>query len=607
MSDKCEYVYIGGMRVPMENVLITFVPSSSVSNMTQSFRVVGASPGRDRGEPPYMQTISELKKLLKNNYNSKMLVNVYDPKTKSSVGEPFEFDPSKTLGRAGRKHATKGRSDVWDQFEPNEFVAGVLAKGVSYGVSEGLDTINTLQMSWLATTPAGKVVIHRILKSSDPDVNDVKHTLAAAIARAHSSATAPLSKEDLESFAKLVPMAEALGFLEKHFVPAPDRKGVTDNPSTTVDSLHKLASDENEDVRDRAAADERSRAADRAHALLQIRIQDEGARKLINEVYDPRYPAGETTTETLSQRNSALAERDAKTAAQIKEVNDRHDAIERDHRIHTYWSALAEEDAKPRDAKTAAQLKEVKERHNTTEQQATETSPEVPDFDVEEIVNRVNHDKSRKSSLFGEATARALATVVGLPYRVGQESLFKDVAYNPLDSEVEVASFKKLLETARAEDAKAAEKESIEIDKKFKEKSHEEAKLSAESREKERDIELSIDRKFVKDEVTNARSAFNNNTSAPDSPYRSTVAQEEEWLQRIVKGGEARQKIINEKHDALNSVALAQEAKSVAHIAKLMEITRAADKRSADADNIEVDKQLQEFLDRKKSKIETQS
>ena len=549
MGDKCEYLYIGGMRVPIENVLITYVPYNRVSAMTQSFRVAAKSPGKDRGEPPYIQTIKELKKLLKHNYNSTMVARVYDPKLLihdyiqpgKYVGELFKFDPSKALGRAGRKHAAKeGRSAVWAQFESDEFVAGFLAKGVSYGASEGLDEINTLQMSWLATTPAGKVVLNRILKSSDPDVNDVKHTLAAAIAKAHSRATFPLSKEDLESFAKLVPMAETLGFLKNdvmssssrsaasdpstpidllrklasdeneyirrgaaenpstpadllreladdknmwvrwgvaqnpstpvdlltllasdakievrkgvaknpftpvdlldklaHDLLASDedagirrgaaanpstpvdslrklahdreehvrraaaenrsthvdslreladdkyvlvrrgaaenpsthvdlldklardkdrdvrqgvalnpstpvdlldklardkdrdvRKGVAKNPSTSVDLLRKLASDEYADAREGAAAAARSRAADRERALLQISHQDEGIRKTINEVYDSRYPAGETTTEILSKRNSALAEHDATTATQQKEVNERHDAIE---------------------------------------------------------------------------------------------------------------------------------------------------------------------------------------------------------------------------------------------------------------------------------------
>ena len=548
MGDKCEYLYIGGMRVPMENVLITYVPYNRVSTITQSFRVAAKSPGKNRGEPPYIQTIKELKKLLKHNHNSTMVARVYDPKllihdyiqSGKYVGELFKFDPSKALGRAGRKHAAKeGRSDVWAQFESDEFVAGFLAKGVSYGVSEGLDEINTLQMSWLATTPAGKVVLNRILKSSDPDVNDVKHTLAAAIAKAHSRATFPLSKEDLESFAKLVPMAETLGFLKNdvmssssrsaasdpstpidllrklasdeneyirrgaaenpstpadllreladdkniwvrwgvaqnpstpvdlltllasdakievrkgvaknpftpvdlldklaHDLLASDedagirrgaaanpstpvdslrklahdreehvrraaaenrsthvdslreladdkyvlvrrgaaenpstpvdllrklaideeyvrqgvalnpstpvdlldklardkdrdvRRGVAKNPSTSVDLLRKLASDEYADARGGAAAAARSRAADRERALLQISRQDEGIRKTINEVYDSRYPAGETTTEILSKRNSALAELDATTATQQKEVNERHDAIE---------------------------------------------------------------------------------------------------------------------------------------------------------------------------------------------------------------------------------------------------------------------------------------
>ena len=228
MSDKCEYVYIGGMRVPMENVLITFVPWNQRSAMTQSFRVVGASPGRDRGDPPYIQTISELKKLLKNNYNSKMVVNVYDPKTKSSVGEPFEFNPSKAQGRAGRRHAVKeGCSAVWSQFEPDEFVAEILAKGVSYGVSEGLDEINTAQLDWLARTPAGVTVLDNILNSTDPSMLDIKCTLAAVAA--DTATIVPLSSKIAEAFSKLAPLAVALGFGPETPAPPYDDEDIADD------------------------------------------------------------------------------------------------------------------------------------------------------------------------------------------------------------------------------------------------------------------------------------------------------------------------------------------------------------------------------------------
>ena len=234
MGDKCEYLYIGGMRIPIENVLVTVTRLSTegsprdyldwaaawdidynrVRRRAQSFRVATKSPGKDRGEPPMYATIKELKKLLKDDVSSTLVSHVYDPKTKSPIGEPFGFNPSKAQGHAGRRHATKeGRSAVWLQFAKNEFVAGLLAKGVSYGASKGLDTINTGQMDWLARTPAGQEVLKKILKSSDPGLNDVKYTLAAAIDKAKKLGTSVvLSKEDLESFAKLVPMAEALGF-----------------------------------------------------------------------------------------------------------------------------------------------------------------------------------------------------------------------------------------------------------------------------------------------------------------------------------------------------------------------------------------------------------
>ena len=214
---KCEYLYIGGMRVPMENLLITYIPSRSVSAMTQSFRVAAKSPGKDRGEPPYILTIKELKKLLKHNYNSKMMVNVYDPKTKSIVGKDFNFDPSKAHGRAGRKLAAKGRSkEGWGQFTDNEFVAGILAKGVSYGNSKELTEINTAQLDWLARTPAGVTVLDNILNSTDPSMKDIKCTLAGVFSSdgVQKVASIPFSSKTSEAFDKLTPLAVALGFAQ---------------------------------------------------------------------------------------------------------------------------------------------------------------------------------------------------------------------------------------------------------------------------------------------------------------------------------------------------------------------------------------------------------
>ena len=210
MGAKCDYLYIGGMRVPTENVLVTVTRNDG---FTAQFRVAAKSPGKDRGTSPTIKTIAELKKLTD---DSTIVAHTYNPASGRVMGESFEFDPSRAEGTSGRKHAAKeGRSADWSQFEGNEFVAGLLAKGVSYGASKGLDAINTGQLDWLARTLSGKVVLEKLVKSSDPALNDVKHTLAAAIYKAQKlGVPVPLSKELLESFVKLAPMAETLGFLE---------------------------------------------------------------------------------------------------------------------------------------------------------------------------------------------------------------------------------------------------------------------------------------------------------------------------------------------------------------------------------------------------------
>lgn len=214
---KCEYLYIGGMRVPMRNVVVTI--ESWNGRKTQSFRVAAQSPGPNRGEPPIYATIKELKKLLKNDESSTMSAHIYDPETMSTVGEPFEFDPANVRGTEGRILAAKGRSKEWDQFADNEFVALILAKGVSYGKSKGLTEINIAQLDWLARTPAGVEVIRDILGSTDSSLVDVKLMLAA-----NSATIVPLSSKVREAFSSLAPLVAALGFDREILSPTPPEK-----------------------------------------------------------------------------------------------------------------------------------------------------------------------------------------------------------------------------------------------------------------------------------------------------------------------------------------------------------------------------------------------
>ncbi len=212
---KCEYLYIGGMRISNKNIVVTV--TSWNGRKTQNFRVAAKSPGKDRGDIPMYATIKELKKLLMNDKNSTIKAYIYDPETMSTVGEPFEFDPRKAQARAGRKFAAKkGRSKSWEQFENNEFVAGLVAEGVSYGKSEGLSEINTAQLDWLARTPAGVTVLDNIINSTDPSMSDIKCTLAGTFMSdgVQKAASIPFSAKTSEALANLAPLAAALGFAQ---------------------------------------------------------------------------------------------------------------------------------------------------------------------------------------------------------------------------------------------------------------------------------------------------------------------------------------------------------------------------------------------------------
>ena len=719
MGDKCEYLYIGGMRVPMENVLITYVPYNRVSAMTQSFRVAAKSPGKDRGEPPYILTIKELKKLLKHNHNSTMVARVYDPKLLihdyiqpgKYVGELFKFNPSKAQGRAGRRHAAKeGRSDVWAQFESDEFVAGFLAKGVSYGASEGLDEINTSQMDWLARTPAGRTVLDSIADSTVPSLIDVKLTLAAAAA--NMATIVPLSSKITEAFSKLAPMAAALGFGSETPAPPYDDEDYEDDEVDPLDihlydyyeSGRLLAPDaDNSALADLNAkivdfddsqdleweelyTGQRQRLLDLAQgrAWAQDAHSTSGVLRGLNGFIEHAGSMGGTgithaepstvdadladirpwleanpdpevqiaaITRLAEQYGDAdsddflgvheIIETLSKSASsvQVRQTADKickslwigHQNWLGDERRDGTWYDEDEEDADF--AEMNLEHIERAERELTAKLKRDPTPEEVVDectvmleaqwqaldearrieehhdflSDLDEEINSVVgpqerlrysdynipeqagdkdaeiHDKSQKSG--ASSSARVLAAI----------------AYIQLDSEVEVASFKKSLETARAEDAKAVEKESIEIDKKFKEKSDEKAKLSAESRKKERDTELSEALKLGNDEIANIRRDYANVHYGANSALRTADENQKKRKIELVKSEfRARHESINEKHDALDSAALAQEAKSDAHIAKLMEITRAADSADIEKRDIEVDKVLQEFLDQKK-------
>ena len=131
----CDYLTVGGVRVPSRNVLITITDSNG--NVRSS-----SISAKSKGNKGAHTTPSKLKKMLKNNPGMTVTAQVkVDEGSAHALSASMVFDPSRCRGKDvdGTASIDEAWSDVpdalWD----------VALKGVSYGKYKG----NIRQMKWL--------------------------------------------------------------------------------------------------------------------------------------------------------------------------------------------------------------------------------------------------------------------------------------------------------------------------------------------------------------------------------------------------------------------------------------------------------------------------
>ena len=131
----CDYLTVGGVRVPSRNVLITITDSNG--NVRSS-----SISTKSKGNKGAHTTPSKLKKMLKNNPGMTVTAQVkIDEGSAHALSASMVFDPSRCRGKDvdGTASIDEAWSDVpdalWD----------VALKGVSYGKYKG----NIRQMKWL--------------------------------------------------------------------------------------------------------------------------------------------------------------------------------------------------------------------------------------------------------------------------------------------------------------------------------------------------------------------------------------------------------------------------------------------------------------------------
>ena len=411
MSKNCNYIYVQGLRFRPDDVKILWKDDSGFEHLVNLRKTGTGKAIFDEFDIPVTLTPKDLKKMLKKGETINVITYPTDGTKDAREQVMLRLDPRQAEGRKGRKAfdpaALAGlpprglRALALEQLKTapygvenrNEAVARMLwslenlddaaiAKMLE-GERIGFTPVENFA-SAITPRSSTNVELAALLLSDERLVAALrqggKHESLRAIRRIAPLAAAVLADtsrpanndptetgfdldreketEDVESFAKQVPTAEALGFSENRVVAASERTGAAAKPSISVDPLTIQASAENDYIREQAAAWARERADARERDLQQIRVQDAGIRKTINEVYDPRYPVGSTTAEILSKRNSALGARDAKTAAQMQEINERYNALDA--------AALAQE------AKEASHRVEVLAKPGADAAQATQ-------------------------------------------------------------------------------------------------------------------------------------------------------------------------------------------------------------------------------------------
>lgn len=137
----CDYLTVGGVRVPSRNVLITITDSNG--NVRSS-----SISAKSKGNKGTHTTPSKLKKMLKNNPGMIVTAQVkVDEGSAHALSASMVFDPSRCRGKD--VDGTASIDEAWS--DAPDVLWDVALKGVSYGKYKG----NIRQMKWLIENGKG--------------------------------------------------------------------------------------------------------------------------------------------------------------------------------------------------------------------------------------------------------------------------------------------------------------------------------------------------------------------------------------------------------------------------------------------------------------------
>lgn len=164
MRKVCDYVYVGGLRLPSNQVIVDIThPDGRVEQVG----VAAKSRGRNAG----YRSLKDLEALVRS--GAQLTASVYVEGEK--VSESFPFDPSSSRGRRGRRARSTttpipigGVSRSSDgKVDPRVF--DVALRGISYGGSSEVSAQNVRQMHWLLFSRGGEQRLLETLRSNAGD------------------------------------------------------------------------------------------------------------------------------------------------------------------------------------------------------------------------------------------------------------------------------------------------------------------------------------------------------------------------------------------------------------------------------------------------------
>ncbi len=164
MKKACDYVYVGGLRLPSNQVIVDIThPDGRVEQVG----VAAKSRGRNAG----YRSLKDLEALVRS--GAQLTASVYVEGEK--VSESLPFDPSSSRGRRGRRARSTttptpigGVSRSSDgKVDPRVF--DVALRGISYGGSSEVSAQNVRQMHWLLFSRGGEQRLLETLRSNAGD------------------------------------------------------------------------------------------------------------------------------------------------------------------------------------------------------------------------------------------------------------------------------------------------------------------------------------------------------------------------------------------------------------------------------------------------------